>query len=597
MHAPRCSEVPAIAKITDRRHLVTAVAAAFPVLIVGLGLASPSRAQVPPAALPDVRLEGLPPITPPPAPPALSVPQGAPATAPPGAKLIRFRLANFTIDGVSAYPPERFRPLYESLLGQEVSLADLYQIAADIQKTYRDDGYFLTRVIVPEQTITDGQFRIQVIEGFINRLQFEGDVGAVETLVRAYMENVTGRRPIRLSTLEHYLLLANDIPGVSAQGILRPSRDEVGAAELVVRVGRKPFDALVVLDNYGTEFSGLWQGAVGASTNAFTRFGEQVSLVGLISRPFGDPFSIDGSTDNQWVTQAATSWRIGSHGLFVEALASYGVSRPGFVISQFDFETRTLLVDVAVGFPFHRSRDISVVGKIGFDWENLDTDIFNSERFTRDRSRVLYADAEVSFRDGWRGSNAVQAQLRQGVPLFNATKESDDFKSRPDATNQHTAVTGTVSRLQPLISQIEMPGGPASLAAYGTAGGQYAIINDVLVSELFDVGMTQYGRGYDLGEISGDHGIGYTAELQLTHRLDNSYVPTYQLFVFYDAGYVWNRSGGGHEDLSSAGGGIRISALRTLSIDVTVAKPISKNSERSNFSKDPQVLFRAVAQF
>jgi hemolysin activation/secretion protein len=33
---------------------------------------------------------------------------------------------------------------HEYLIGTEVTLADIYKIAGEIQKTYRKDGYFLT---------------------------------------------------------------------------------------------------------------------------------------------------------------------------------------------------------------------------------------------------------------------------------------------------------------------------------------------------------------------------------------------------------------------------------------------------------------------
>jgi hemolysin activation/secretion protein len=579
-----------------RPHAVLTVVLAMVLAVV----VRPSNAQspLPTTILPNVRLQGAPPVAPPPeAPPPPAVPEGAVTAAPPGAEAIRFRLTEFVIDGMTAYPADRFQPLYQKLLDTDVSLAQLYGIAADIQKTYRDDGYFLSRVIIPEQTISGGRFHVQVIEGFINRLQFEGDIGPSEDLVRRYLDNVIGERPLRLATLERYLLLCNDIPGISAQGILKPSRDELGAADLYVRLGRKAFDAQVVGDNYGSKYTGEWETTVSGASNAFTPLGERISLTGLLSKPFSDPFDLYANQKNQWVTQLATSWRVGSKGVFFEALASYGVSRPGFKLKDFDFDSRTLLVNVDVGFPFVRSRDLSIIGRIGFDWENLDTDVFGNETFTRDRTRILYLDTHGEYRDRWRGSNAADLQLRQGIPVLDATTENSNYKSTADGTNAETVVVGSISRLQPVIDDIEVPGGPVSVALYGTAGGQYAFFNSLLASELFEVGMSQYGRGYDLGEISGDYGIGYTGELQLTQRLGIPYIPSYQLFFFFDSGYVWNRSGVGSDHLSSAGAGLRTTLLRHLAMELTVAKPISRPSERTDFTKDPQVLFRAVAQF
>ena len=41
---------------------------------------------------------------------------------------------------------------------------------------------------------------------------------------------------------EHALLLINDLPGVTARGVLSPSRSVVGASDLTIVVERNPFD-------------------------------------------------------------------------------------------------------------------------------------------------------------------------------------------------------------------------------------------------------------------------------------------------------------------------------------------------------------------
>ena len=79
----------------------------------------------------------------------------------------------------------------------------------------------------------------------------DGDIGAASQLVLAMLKHLTSPRPVNNADLERYLLLANDIPGVSAQAVLRRVSPEPGAVELVAKVARKPFSAQFQFDNRG----------------------------------------------------------------------------------------------------------------------------------------------------------------------------------------------------------------------------------------------------------------------------------------------------------------------------------------------------------
>ena len=112
-----------------------------------------------------------------------------------------------------------------------------------------------------------------------------------------------------------------------------------------------------------------------------------------------------------------------------------------------------------------------------------------------------------------------------------------------------------------------------------------------------------FGRGYDPKELSGDHGVGFTGELQYTRAVDIPYMERYQLFGFYDAGKIWVRDlppGLRDKDnatLASAGGGVRLWFAPDISMALQVAKPLNRDSQRSGGDREPQVLFRTTARF
>ena len=89
---------------------------------------------------------------------------------PQGAENIFFNLTQIKLSGISAYAEPNLLPLYKHHLGASVSLAQIYEIAAALMAKYRNDGYILTQVYIPPQTIDAGEVQINVLEGFIDKI-------------------------------------------------------------------------------------------------------------------------------------------------------------------------------------------------------------------------------------------------------------------------------------------------------------------------------------------------------------------------------------------------------------------------------------------
>ena len=67
------------------------------------------------------------------------------------------------------------------------------------------------------------------------------------------------QRPVNIRTIERYLLLAGDLPGLKFKTSLRPSETARGAATLVVEVAEKRIDANAHIDNRGTPARGPFE--------------------------------------------------------------------------------------------------------------------------------------------------------------------------------------------------------------------------------------------------------------------------------------------------------------------------------------------------
>lgn len=154
-----------------------------------------------------------------------------------------FLLTDVRISGNTALSNDTLRHHYSPYLGQSVSLLTLNHIAKEITRTYRKNGYFLSRAIVPEQSITDGVVSILVVEGYVSDLRIEGhDYEELLKNDRAgviarFSQLVTGMRPFNINTMQNQLLLMNDT-GFTASSVvfsaLPAASAPVGAAGMTL---------------------------------------------------------------------------------------------------------------------------------------------------------------------------------------------------------------------------------------------------------------------------------------------------------------------------------------------------------------------------
>ena len=123
----------------------------------------------------------------------------------------------------------------------------------------------LARVVIPEQSLGSGRVQLRVIEAKIVSVRFHGDIGPIQGKVEAYLNHLRGLAPFDLDTAQHYLLLANDIPGVQVSAKLKhstatdnPASQDPGALDLDVTIERRPFDVVGEIQNTGSDTQGPW---------------------------------------------------------------------------------------------------------------------------------------------------------------------------------------------------------------------------------------------------------------------------------------------------------------------------------------------------
>ena len=87
---------------------------------------------------------------------------------PDNAASLHFTLQDVILKGSTVYTSEQVAAWTKDLRGKNISLAAVYALAQEWTARYRGDGYILSQVIIPPQTIENGTLVLQAVEGFID---------------------------------------------------------------------------------------------------------------------------------------------------------------------------------------------------------------------------------------------------------------------------------------------------------------------------------------------------------------------------------------------------------------------------------------------
>ncbi len=552
------------------------------VLAFSLLQAAPLLAQQVPSQLPSGAEAGRvqqQPLMVPPAMPGgrIAVPQAPAAEAPAGAEQIRFVLKRVSIEGATAFPAAELQAAHAAQLGQEITVADAFKIANDIELRYRNAGFVTSRVLVPEQAIEDGSFRIVVLEGFISKIVVQGDIGPAKAAVERLLNPLLNQSPVNVAEIERRLLLATDIAGLTVRGNLEAATDTPGASVMVVQSARKASDTVLTFDNRNSTYLGGAELLGSVNYNAFGSNADQLSLRAKQSMPWGRSWSVGGGYNGLF----------SEDGLTLGFNTNYSRSYPAKELKRLDIQSDVWSHTAVATYPLIRSRleNLRLTGE--FEYRMVDTDL-GGAAYNRDRLSIMRAGISYDRTDTWNGISAARFTMHRGFDMLGATDENDPLASRSDGHASYTKWTLDLTRVQQL---------PASFSLLATATGQYTR-TPLLSSEEMALGGANFGRGFDVSEVSGDNGWG--ALIELRYAPEQDWFPDgLQFYVFFDRGQVWNigpqTTTSDRISVASAGGGVRVNLNQNLFAAVETARGL--NRPQASISDKPNVYFTLSARF
>ena len=495
----------------------------------------------------------------------------------------RFSIERIAVEGSTAYDAQTLARFTQPLLGQTGGLSEISAAAEAIEDRYRADGYVLTRVFVPPQRVGDGTFRIQVVEGYLDDIVFDGGSPSVQARIAAYLRRAIEGRPTKLRDLERGLLLAGDLAGVDAAGTLAPGQAP-GSSNLSIRIRERPLQASATVANRASKFQGPVTIANEVSFNGLLDQTEQITL-GFTTIP--------SYRDSRELRQGSFRYTqpLLDDGLTVGWDTAYSTGWLGHTLRATAVHTEALRYGPRASYPIVRSRR-----------ENLSIDVsaYVSRTFTfatvsdtyqvqADEKYLAYDVRSTYTHVGFlQGATILTGGMTRGFSALDATEGRAAGLSRNDAQANFTKFSGEVRRIQIL---------PEDFSLQWVGAGQFSK-SRLYANEEFSLGGARFGRGYDPSEITGRQALAMSADL----RYGDLNAMGWQPYVFYDHGRVWSGTGirgslSQWQTLTSAGVGARFAPLSWLSAGLEAAQPMTRAPALAEGRKPTRYYFDVTARF
>ncbi len=457
---------------------------------------------------------------------------------PPAAAPEPLEVARFVID--DAYPDlaAAARQIFAPLRNRPLQAAEIQAAAARLQQAYIGHGHLLTRVDVPSLDVPrGGELRIQVVHGFIERIDADGVPEPVRPLVLRYLSPLVGSRTLTTAAYQRAVLLANGLPSVNLRARFRPGTVE-GGTILVLTGSYRAFATSLGVDNYLPSILGRTSATLASEYNAASRAVEQVFLTASAGVDV-DPLLSD-SPHRYFETGFRSA--LGTTGAEFELRYLWSMTNPPLGAATND--TGNAFIDTAAAFRRVAFRLRYALVKNVATTVNVSAAYDATAEFQLENplANTLYADHLRVLRFGVAASHAfasgteagLEVELSQGLDAFGSRSPSQATQSVP-LSQPGASDVFTKWELRGSLRQALGSGVTLDLRAQG----QYVGARPLLLAEKFTLGGPADLSAYDFSYFSGDRGYDVRGEVQ--HLLDLHHgAALFQSYAFAARGEVLN---------------------------------------------------------
>ena len=361
----------------------------------------------------------------------------APMTALPSGPTVNVR--SFEILGNRVIEVAELLALVADGTGKSLTLPELEALTQRITKHYRSAGYFVARAYIPAQEVASGVIKIRVVEGNYGQFHLKNQSLVEDDVVQGMLDDVKSADIVSLDTLERAMLIINDTPGVQVSRADVMPGQRVGTSDFAVdTIATAPYAGYVMVDNYGSVYTGTNRVSFNVDANSVTGRGDRLSASGL-------------ATDNGGLLNARVGYTrpLAANGLRGEVAASQTQYQLGNTYSSLDARGTAKALDASVTYPVRRIRAQTIEASFGVAYKDLEDKVQSTN--TRTPKTSSSANFGLSLKDeravvGFDGVTNAGVQLTFGrLDIKDATALTNDAAGA-QTQGEFSKLTANISR-------------------------------------------------------------------------------------------------------------------------------------------------------
>jgi hemolysin activation/secretion protein len=410
-------------------------------------------------------------------------------------------------------------------IGQCLGVAQLNALLKIITERYIEKGLVTSRAYLPQQDLSSGTLKVQVVEGRLEGLKGADDSGFSE---RQLAQVFPGRQGalLNLREIEQMVDQLNRLPSNQAQMELAPGKEVGGSEVLVKNTPQKPWRTGLSYGNDGQRSTGRQQAGTSFDWDNPLGLSDQLSL----------------RAGHDVVSDTTKNSR--------NAMLNYNLPFGWWNLTYSYNESEYRSLAQANGFSFKQSGDSQnhqlrlerVIYRDAVSKTSLSSGVsyLNTHNYIEDSKLALssnrISEAQFGINHGRRIGGAflnIDLGMQDGIGAFDAQSNRDVKAGQPDA--RYRKYTATLSYLQPFKLWDE------SFNFSSLMTGQHS--EDVLFSpQRTSLGGLSSIRGYQDQSLTGDSGGYWRNDLRWTRPVTWNWMHTvfaeYGSSIGYDQGVI-----------------------------------------------------------
>lgn len=485
----------------------------------------------------------------------------------------RFDINRFEVIGNTLLPAQEVERLVAPYTGKNKDFADIQRALEALEQAYRDRGYGVAQVILPEQDITRGVVQFRVLQPRVGRVTIDGNTHFDAENIRRSLPSVKEGETPNSRDIARNLQLTAEHPVKQTNVLLRSGASEDQVDVNIKVTDDKPWRLFFTLDNSGTSDTGQLRSGVGFQhSNLFNR--DHTLTATYITSP----------TQIKDVTIVGVGYRIPYYGLSsnLELVAGYSDVNSGIVQGLFNVSGSGTIAGARWNYFLPKWGETEQKLAFGLDYRAFRNEVTLAGQqlvpdITLHPASLTYSALRRMTAAEWSYYAGAVANIPGG-----SDGQSDDFqRARAGANDSYTLLRYGTQYTRQFRNEWQMR---------FALNGQYT--KDMLVSgEQFGLGGPDSVRGYQLREVASDRGYSAQAEVytpDVSRKVGMSEDHKVRLLAFYDWGTIQrNHALPGEvarDSIASAGVGLRVTYRKFLSLRLDLARILQETANREDHS-------------